>query len=304
MGIKGIIKPFYLKLYHSGIFNNIPDRVFVPFQYWMATGKKLKLNNASTFNEKIQWMKLFDRNPIYPIVVDKYKVRDYVSERIGSDYLIPLLGKWDSLDAININSLPEQFVLKCNHDSGGISICQDKCRFDWNKEKKKLAIHMRQNHYYLSREWAYKDVKPCIIAEKYMVDMKTGELRDYKFFCFNGKPRYVQVDFNRFVNHKRNIYDLNWNLIDLAIKCPNDPNKSIEKPENFNIMLEVAKKLSVGFPQVRVDLYSVNENVYFGELTLYHGNGFEKFTPEKYGEEFGSYIDLSLCMTNRGDEQQ
>lgn len=304
MGVKSIIKPLYLKLYHSGIFNVIPDRCFVPFQYRMATGRKLKLNNVSTFNEKIQWMKLFDRNPMYPIIVDKYKVREYVSERVGDNYLIPLLGKWDSLDAINIDSLPEQFVLKCNHDSGGISICQDKSRFDWNKEKKKLAIHMRQNHYYLSREWAYKEVKPCIIAEKYMQDKKTGELRDYKFFCFSGEPRYVQVDFNRFVNHKRNIYNLDWNFIDLTIKCPNAPNQFIEKPENFDVMLEVAKKLSVGFPQVRVDLYSVNGDVYFGELTLYHGSGFEKFTPEKYGEEFGSYIDLSLSKTNGEKECQ
>lgn len=292
MEIKSIIKPLYLKVYHSGIFNFIPDRIFVPFQYRMATGRKLDLNNVSTFNEKIQWMKLFDRNPIYPVAVDKYRVRDYVSERIGDVYLIPLLGKWDSLDIINIDLLPEQFVMKCNHDSGGISICQDKSRYDWNSEKKKLEIHMKQNHYFLSREWAYKEVKPCIIAEKYMKDRKTGELIDYKFFCFNGEPRYVQVDFNRFVDHKRNIYDLNWNFVNLTIKCQNDPNQIIEKPEGFDIMIEVARKLSKGFPQVRVDLYFVNGEVYFGELTLYHGSGFEKFTPERYGEEFGSYIDL------------
>lgn len=301
MTIKSFLKLLYLKIYHTGIFNVIPDRFFVPFQYKMATGQRLNLNDVSTFNEKIQWMKLFDKNPAYPIIVDKYKVRRYVSERIGGEYLIPLLGHWNSLDEINIDILPEQFVIKCNHDSGGISICQDKRKYDWNSEKRRLSIHVHQNHYYLSREWAYKEVKPCIIAEKYMKDDKTGELRDYKFFCFNGEPKYVQVDFNRFVDHKRNIYDINWNFVNLTIKCQNDSSRIIEKPEEFETMIKVAKELSMGLPQVRVDLYSVNGKVYFGELTLYHGSGFEKFTPDEYGQEFGSYIDLALCKTDKGE---
>lgn len=295
MDIKSMLKPLYLRIYHSGVFNFIPDKIFVPFQYRMATGKALDLKNVNTFNEKIQWMKLFDRNPIYPMIVDKYRIREYVGSRIGEEYLIPLLGHWESLEDVKLDELPNQFVIKCNHDSGGISICLDKNKYDWVKEKKKLSIHMSQNHYYLSREWAYKKVKPCIIAEQYLKDEKTGELRDYKFFCFNGKPKYVQVDFNRFINHKRNIYDLDWNLVNLTIKCQNAPERVIEKPDRFDVMVELAEQLSAGFPQVRVDLYLANGRVYFGELTLYHGSGFEKFTPESFGEEFGSYIDLSLC---------
>lgn len=295
MSVKYILKSIYLNIYNLGLFNFIPDRIFVPFQYRMATGKKLDISNVKTFNEKIQWMKLFDRNPIYPIIVDKYRIREYVKKTIGEQYLIPLLGKWDSINDIRIEKLPNQFVIKCNHDSGGISICRNKNEYNWNKEKKIIARHMKQNHYFLSREWAYKNVKPCVIAEKYMIDEKTEDLRDYKFFCFNGEPKYIQVDFNRFVDHKRNIYDLNWNLVNLTIKCDNDPSTIIERPDNFEEMIYLARKLSIGFPQVRVDLYSVNGKTYFGELTLYHGSGFEKFTPEEYGEEFGSFIDLELC---------
>lgn len=300
MSIRSLLKNCYLKTYHSGIFNMIPDNMFIPLQYKMATGKKLDINNAQSFNEKIQWMKLYDHNSIYTTIVDKYRVRKYVADRIGEKYLIPLLGVWGSPDEIEIERLPYQFVIKCNHDSGGISICKDKEKYNWEKEKKNISIHLKQNHYYTSREWAYKNVKPCVIAEKYMEDERTGELRDYKFFCFNGIPKYVQVDFGRFTNHKRNIYDIKWNLLDLTIKCPNDPTANIAMPTDYDNMIELAESLSKDLPQVRVDLYSVNGQTYFGELTLYHGSGYEKFTPDEYGYTFGSYIDLSLCEHEKG----
>ena len=159
---------------------------------------------------------------------------------------------------------------------------------------------MRRNYYYISREWGYKYVKPCIKAEKYLVDKKTNDLRDYKFFCFGGIPKYVQVDYDRFINHKRNIYDTEWNLIDLSIKCANDPSRIIERPVNLDCMLDIAMKLSEGLPQLRVDLYEVNGKVYFGELTVYHGGGIERFTPEKYELIWGDMVDLNLAYT-RGD---
>lgn len=299
MSIKAVLKKIYLTSYHCGIFNVIPDKAFISFQFKMATGNKLNLKNPKSYNEKLQWIKLYDHNPLYTELVDKYRVRKFVSERIGEEYLIPLIAKWDKPEDIDITKLPNQFVIKCNHDSGGIAICKDKKSFNWDSEKKKIESHYKQNHYYMSREWAYKNVKPCVIAEKYMQDESTEELRDYKFFCFNGVPRFVQVDFARFVDHKRNIYDIDWNLLDLTIKCPNDPKAKIDMPSDYDNMVEVAKKLSAGLPHVRVDLYSVNGHTYFGEMTLYHGNGYEKFTPEKYGEEFGSYIDLSLCNRAR-----
>ena len=295
MSFRKILKAAYLNIYRTGIFNFIPDNLFIPFQYRMATGKKLNLDNPVTYDEKLQWIKLYDRNPLYPIIADKFRVREFVAEKIGDEYLIPLLGVWNSPDEIDIASLPSQFVIKCNHDSGGIAICHDKAKFNWQKEKKKIQAHFSTNYYTLSREWAYKDIKPCIIAEKFMQDDETQELRDYKFFCFNGEVKYIQVDFDRFTDHRRNIYNLNWELVNLTIKCPNDPARKLKKPENFDEMIELASKLSKGFPELRVDLYSVNGHTYFGELTIYHGSGFEKFTPETYNEILGSYIDLSLC---------
>lgn len=290
---KAITKRAYLTLYHTGIFNFIPDERFLKFEYRMATGKKLRLDPPTTYNEKLQWIKLYDRNPMYPLLVDKYRVRDFVEERVGKEYLIPLLGRWDTVSQVDFEKLPNSFVLKCNHDSGGIFICPDKASADWEKGKQILERHLKQNHYYLSREWAYKDVWPCIVAEKYMRDAKDNDLRDYKFFCFNGIPKLIQVDFNRFTDHKRNFYTLDWKFMDVSIKCPNDRNAQLEKPENLPEMIEVATKLSAGFAQVRVDLYSVDGKTYFGEMTLYHGGGYEKFTPEEFGVTMGSWIDLN-----------
>jgi hypothetical protein len=284
-----------MNIYHIGLLNIIPDRFFVQFIYRMSTGKKLNLENPTTFNEKIQWIKLYDHNSLYTVIADKYMVRKYVQDKVGGQYLIPLVGRWEKVEDIDFDVLPKQFVLKCNHDSGGIVICPDKDRLDIKDAKDKLNSHLKYNYFYLNREWAYKNIKPCVIAEKYLIDDETQELRDYKFFCFNGIPKFIQVDFNRFVEHKRNLYSLDWKLLDLTIKCPNDPCAELKKPENLNEMIDVARKLSVGFPEVRVDLYSVNGKTYFGELTLYHGGGIEKFSSDKFAEEMGSWVELSLA---------
>lgn len=198
MSIYTALRTVYLKLYKKGMLNFLPDTVFVPFIYRMSTGKKLNLSNPVTFNEKVQWLKLNDHNPLYVQLVDKYAVREYIAKIIGNQFLIPLIGKWSRVEDIDFEKLPNEFVLKCNHDSGGIVICKDKKTLDIKSAKKKLEDHLKRNHYYMSREWAYKNVIPCIICEKYMVDNKTQDLRDYKFFCFNGVPKFIQVDFNRF----------------------------------------------------------------------------------------------------------
>ena len=296
MVFKAVLKKTYLFLYKYGLFNWIPSKAFVEFQYHMATGKKLNLNNPQTFNEKIQWLKIYDRNPIYRTLADKYKVRSYVAQKVGEQYLIPLLGVWDSPEKIDKNVLPDQFVIKNNHDSGGVFICKNKDEFEFDKVKSLLGKRMKINHYYVSREWCYKDIERCILAEKYLIDEEVGELRDYKFFCFAGEPRYVQVDYDRFTNHKRNIYDLNWKLLDLTIKCPNDSEKKIKKPKCFDEMISIARKISENLPQLRVDLYEVNGQVYFGEATVYHGGGFEKFTPSSYENEWGELVDLKLAL--------
>lgn len=299
MSFKKVLKKAYLCLYRYGVFNWIPSDIFIKIQYRMATGKKLNISCPKTFNEKIQWLKIYDRNPIYGIIADKYKVRKYIAEKVGEKYLVPLLGVWDSPDEINIDELPNEFVLKNNHDSGGVFICKNKEEFQIDRIKRLLYKRMKTNYYDVSREWSYKNIERRIIAEKYLIDKKLGELRDYKFFCFAGEPKYVQVDFDRFTNHKRNIYDLDWNFIDLKIKCPNDSKKIIERPIHFKEMLDVARKISADMPQLRVDLYEVDGRVYFGEATVYHGGGFEEFTPSYFELEWGKLIDLSFAKDSK-----
>lgn len=299
--VKDLIKEIYLSANGFGLFRWIPDKVLIPVLYRAATGTRLNLKNPVTFNEKIQWMKLYDHNPLYQIVVDKYAVRRYVADTLegGEAYLVPLLGKWDSPGDIEWDSLPEQFVLKCNHDSGSVVICTDKNSFDRKRAEKKLWSHFRQNYYYVSREWAYKEVKRCVICEKYLVDDEVRELRDYKFLCFGGAVKMIQVDFGRHTVHTENLYTPDWELLDFTIKYPNNP-AVIRKPDNLDNMLTVATELSQGFPQVRVDLYSVNGKIYFGEMTLYFGGGISKFSQEKYAVQMGNWIDLE--QISRSDD--
>ena len=223
---------------------------------------------------------------------DKYAVRKYVSEKIGEEYLIPLLGVWDNVDDIDFFSLPKQFVLKCNHDSAGIIVCKDKDRLDVEKTKRKLRKCLNRDYFWAGREDNYRVSKKRIIAEKYMTDGDKDELTDYKFFCFNGVPKYIQVDSGRFSKHIRNFYDVSWNFIDVQNGCVNDKNHIIPCPQNLNDMLKIVRKLSENFLHVRVDLYNVNNKIYFGELTFHHGGGVMRFVPESYDYEWGSCLNI------------
>ena len=253
--------------------------------YWM------NWKHPKTFNEKLQWLKLHDRNPLYTKLVNKYEVRKYITEKIGDNYLIPLLGVWNKFDEIDFNKLPNQFVLKCTHDSGSAIVCKDKNNFDYNSARKKIITKLAHNYYYNEREWPYKKVKPQIIAEKYMED-ENGELRDYKFFCFDGIVKFLQVDYDRFTEHHRNIYDPNWNLLPFTIQYPSKQNVVIKKPAMFSTMLNIAATLSQNMPHVRVDLYSANGRIYFGELTFYHEAGFGHFSPNAWDKKFGESLSL------------
>ena len=269
----------------------LPDKLYLK----QILGKKLNLKEPKTFNEKIQWLKLNDRKNQYTTMVDKYEVKEYVANIIGEEYIIPTLGIYSSFDEINFNELPNSFVLKCTHDSGSTIICKDKSEFNIEKAKEKINKALKQNYYYGAREWPYKNVKPRIIIEKYMVDESGIELKDYKIFNFDGISRLIQVDFGRFKDHKRNFYDINWNYIkELSIQYPTDPNRIIKKPENLEKMIELAQKLSQGIPHLRTDFYSINEKIYFGELTFYHGAGFEKINPENWNYELGKMINLKI----------
>lgn len=270
----------------------LPDKLYIKMMYQVKLGKKCNLTNPQSFNEKLNYLKLYDRRPEYTVMADKFLVRTYVSEMIGEDYLIPLIGVWDSFNDINFEELPNEFVLKCTHDSASVFICKDKRRLNVNEVKDKISKALQINYFYPSREWPYKNIVPRIIAEKYMVDESGSELKDYKIYCFNGIPKLIQVDFGRFTKHERNLYDVNWNIIDKQIEYPKNLCVKIDKPIKLKDMLEKASVLSKGIPSVRVDFYSINDKVYFGEMTFYQEGGFAKFEPEEFEYELGKEIVL------------
>lgn len=277
----------------KGILNLLSDKLYLKIIYRAYIGKKLDLDNPTTFNEKLQWLKIYDRNTKYTKLVDKYEVREYIKEEIGEEYLIPLIGVYNNFDDINFDELPEQFVLKCTHDSGGVVICKDKNKLDKESARKKINRSLNHNYYYLWREWPYKNVKPKIICEKYMVDESGIELKDYKFMCFNGEVKCLFVCLNRNSPNGLNVdfYDLNWNPMPFERHYTRSGEK-IKKPKNFNKMIELAQILSKDIPFVRVDFYEIEGKVYFGELTFYPGSGLEAFSPIKYDKILGGWINL------------
>ena len=269
------------------------DKYFIKVYWKQMMGYSLDLKHPRTFNEKLQWIKLYDRNPIYTDLVDKLKVKDWVAERIGREHVIPTLAVYDRVEDIHLEDLPEQFVLKCNHDSGGVVICKDKMSFDFESTKRRLKKSFEHNFYWDYREWAYKNVERKVFAEQYIQDATIkDDLMDYKVFNFGGEPKIIQVDFDRFKCHKRNIYDTAWNYIEARIQYPNDPNKLVEKPKALGEMFSFAQKLSGSFPQVRTDFYLVDNKIYFGEMTFYHGGGTESFYPYELGIQMGDWIQL------------
>ena len=253
---------------------------------------KLDLDNPQTFNEKLQWLKLYDRDPKYTQMVDKYEVRKYIKEKIGEEYLIPLLGVYDKFEDIDFDKLPKQFVIKCNHDSGGLVICKDKSMLNIEEARKKINKSLKKNYFYSGREWPYKNVKPRIIIEKYMEDKETKELIDYKFMCFNGEPKCVFTCTERYNDGlKVTFFDMEWKKMPFIRHYPAS-SKKINKPVNYDKMLKFSKMLSKNIPFVRVDWYEINGKLYFGELTFYPGSGFEEFKPEEWDKRIGDMLIL------------
>lgn len=268
----------------------LPDKLFISYRFYKLMGYKMNWHDPKTFNQKLQWLKIHNRNLEYTILVDKYEVKKYISNIIGRQYVIPTIGIWDKFDEINYNDLPSQFVLKCTHDSGGLVICQNKDKLDISATKKKIEQSLRNNYYWSGREWPYKDVKPRIIAEKYIGD----NLRDYKLFCFNGIPRITLVCSERFMSSglKEDFYDESWNHLD--IQRPNHGNATspIQCPNQYELMKTLAAELSRDIPFVRIDFYEVNGKVYFGEMTFYPASGFEGFIPEEWDMKLGEWLKL------------
>lgn len=283
----------YMYLGNIGLLRSVSDEEYLKKRYLIATGKELNLKDPSDYTEKLQWLKLYDHNPRYTVMVDKYRVKQYVSECIGTEYVIPLLGVWDKYDDINFDMLPEKFVLKCTHDSGSYVICKDKKKLDKKATKKRINKYLKRNYFVCSREWPYKGIKPQVIAEPYLEDENDGELRDYKFFTFGGEPKVLYIAQGRGKKGETvaDFFDMNLNHLPFTIDhdmadVPPHP------PKNFELMKELARKLSEGTPQLRVDFYEVNGRVYFGEMTFFHCSGLTTFNPAEWNKIFGDWVIL------------
>ena len=272
----------------------LTDEEYIRMRWEIMMGKRtLDLEHPRTFDEKIQWLKLHDRDPLHTILVDKYAVKKWVADKIGDEYVIPTLGVWERFDDIDFDALPDKFVLKCTHDSGSIVFCCGKKQFDIDAAREKLTKCLAQNYFWVTREWPYKDVPPRIIAEPYIVDESGYELKDYKVQVFGGEPKFIQVDFGRFSDHRRNLYDCEWNYIPAMILYPTAP-EHIAKPECLDDMLNLARKLSEGMIYVRTDFYAIHHKVYFGEMTFHHGSGYENIEPPEFEKRMSDWMHLPL----------
>ena len=275
--------------------NILSDKTFLKILYFVKMEKKLDLENPQTYSEKLQWLKLHDRNPEYTKMVDKYEAKEYVRKIIGDQYIIPTIGIYNSFDEINFDELPNQFVIKCTHDSGGLVIVKDKNSIDLNSIKRKINTSLRRNYYYSNREWPYKNVKPRIIIEKYMEDKKSAFMKDYKFFCFDGVPvvMYLSEGLENHNTARMSFFDMNFQLMDFKRRDYKLMDYTPDKPKNFDKMKEFASILSQNIPHVRVDFYEINGNLYFGELTFFTCSGLIPFENPKSDVELGKYIKIN-----------
>ena len=278
-----------------GFFKNMNDKEYLSWLYRARMGRFPDLNHPKSFNEKLQWLKLNDRKPEYTEMVDKYLAKKYVEKRIGEKYIIPTLGVWDKFDQIEFEKLPDQFVLKTTHDSGGVVICKDKANFDKAAAKRKLEKSLKRNYYWAEREWPYKNVKPRIIAENYLSFLNGSDLVEYKVFCFNGKPALFLICKGEGHTDERtnDFYDLEFNHIPVTVTCPNAKEKC-QKPDEYEELLELSRKLAKNTYQLRVNLYVINHKIYFGELTFFHDSGCCKFNPPEWDKRFGDMLKLPI----------
>lgn len=271
-------------------FKFFPDDIYLKWVYKGAVGRKLNIEDPKRYTEKLQWMKLYDRNPQYTTMVDKAAAKEWAGAIIGNEHIIPTLGVWEHFSDIDFDLLPSQFVLKCTHDSKSVIVCKDKKSFDFAAAKKKLEVALKREYFYEGRQWPYKNVPPQIIAEKYLEDKKTAELYDFKFFTFNGEPKVMYIATGRGTGATySDFFDMDFNHLDMMIDHDNAP-VCPEKPVCFDQMKQAAAKLAQGIPQVRVDFYEVNGQFYFGEMTFFHCSGFVTFQPDHWDEIFGNWM--------------
>jgi len=274
-------------------FQNISDEEYIKSNFKKKLGYELNLDSPRSFNEKIQWLKLNDRTELHTICADKYKVREHISQTIGKEYLIPLLYETVNSNNLTFDNLPSApFVIKANHDSGNVIIVKDKKKINWKFVQKFFTQLLKNNYYYAGREWQYKNIKPRIILEKLLLDSNNNVPDDYKLHCFNGKLQFTQIDSNRFKNHKRNLYDNNWDLMPCCLIYENDI--PIKKPNTMDKMQELAEILAKDFDYVRVDFYTINNKIFFGELTFHPESGYGKFSSKECDVNLGSLLTLTV----------
>ena len=276
----------------NGLLNYIPDKMYLKAVFKAETGYPLNLEHPCTYNEKLQWIKIYDRKPEYTTYADKYKVREYIAKVIGDQYLIPLIGMYKKAEDIPWKDLPVRFVLKCNHASGTNIICKDKGDLDISSTEKQLNAWLRRNAFWGAREWCYKDIEPCIICEEFIETQDGNTPDDYKFMCFNGIPRLIQVHHDRYGNHTLDYYTPEWKKADLQRIDANKSDIEINKPDGLDEMLSIAEELSKDMYYSRIDLYNVNSKIYFGEITLYPTGGLSTFTRYEDDLKLGTYIKL------------
>ena len=278
----------------KGWLNWVPDSLYLKVLYRVIMGRKLNLKNPKEYNEKLQWLKLNDRKPEYSTMVDKYEVRGYIEDLLGDKYLIPCLGIYDSVDDIDIDALPDRFVLKCTHDSGSVEICKDKSSFDIEGARHRLSQAMKRNYYATYREWPYKYVKPRIIAEGYL-EGDGGDLKDYKVMCFNGEAKIIEVHENRFVEgkvHTQTFYDREWNIVPLTQVETVTVDRPGERPRQLDEMLRLSELIAKDMYHARIDWYIEGDKIYFGEITFFDGSGFESFSTPEMERMLGDMIKL------------
>lgn len=268
------------------------DKFYLSVLWKMKMGYKLDWKHPKTFNEKLQWLKLYDRNPLYTALVDKYRVKQWLADKFGEQYIIPTLAVYNSVDEIDLDKLPNQFVLKCNHDSGSVVICRDKSSFDLEAAKRKLDEALKKNFYWEAREWPYKNVNRCVFAENYLEEVE-DDIIDYKMMVFNGKVKCSFTCTNRKSREGLNVtfFDKDWERMPFIRHYPAD-NKPIEKPASYEKMVQFSEELSELFPFSRVDFYEIKGKPFFGEITFYPGGGFEEFSPQRWDFALGNWIKL------------
>lgn len=295
---KAIFHPYYRMQLLSvmGFLDNMSDEEWVRKAFKRYKGKELNLDNPETFCEKVQWLKLYDRNPAYNKMVDKYEAKKFAADIIGEEHIIPAYGVWDNFDDIDFDKLPDQFVLKCTHDSGGFVICTDKSKFNIAKARKKLNKRLKLNFYKNGRQWVYKDIKPRILAEKYIPTLGKRDSVEYKLTCFDGKVGLITIcqgiAHSALSDRTNDNYDRDFNYLPFYAFYKNT--HPIEKPKEMDEIIRIAEALSQGIPQVRVDTYVIDGTIYFGEMTFYTWNGFITFTPDEWDKKGGDMIELPV----------